>query len=478
MPILANGINYSTGGPLIKPIDDELFAGKILEAFPRQQEKTRLFSKASATEYFSFAMSRGPEVPYTPSVDLGDPKVAGWTFLVNKDDPQFSDILKTIQPLAMHRGMKNPDNPLIYRNESLVDWEDWIMTNIIDYRGGREKSPEYILIVGNPDQVPFHFQALLDTTASVGRVDFDGSLSSLKTYVDKIIRIEGADAPVVDRKAIVFAPDGGLQDPTYYSRKFMAQPLAEYIQNDCGFSVQAIMGDVATKNNLFTACSSQSPALVYSASHGLGAPDQSLEIQKKYNGAICCQTDDRNPQDRFFTAGDIPFDKPFLEGAVFFQFACFGYGTPAVSDFMHWIGDPSINGKADFVAALPKALLSHPRGPVAYIGHVDTAWIHGFADPDSVDILEHWDSRLSSFRKAVQALLTVKPAGRAMVATNDKYNMANALLTTIWNNLQSGKIKDKNSIKTKLPEIFITRTDAQNYMIFGDPAVRLRIPAS
>ncbi|MGZ9190290.1 MAG: hypothetical protein ACXW39_09570, partial [Nitrospira sp.] len=30
----------------------------------------------------------------------------------------------------------------------------------------------------------------------------------------------------------------------------------------------------------------------------------------------------------------IPANEPFLEGAVFFQFACYGYGTPAQSDYM------------------------------------------------------------------------------------------------------------------------------------------------
>ncbi len=37
-------------------------------------------------------------------------------------------------------------------------------------------------------------------------------------------------------------------------------------------------------------------------------------------------------------------------------------------------------GEHDFVAALPKRLLAHPRGPIAYAGHRDTAWRHGFAD--------------------------------------------------------------------------------------------------
>lgn len=65
--------------------------------------------------------------------------------------------------------------------------------------------PQYILIVGGPDQVPFLFQSILDTVANVGRVDFD-SLDDLKNYVEKLIRLETAPEPVVAKEALMFAP--------------------------------------------------------------------------------------------------------------------------------------------------------------------------------------------------------------------------------------------------------------------------------
>jgi hypothetical protein len=216
---------------------------------------------------------------------------------------------------------------------------------------------------------------------------------------------------------------------------------------------------------------------VYTASHGLGAPSEDLEVQKRVNGAICCQRtpDVRTTKDWLFTADDVPADESFLEGAVFFQFACFGYGTPAESDFMHWLGGKPLNAKEDFVAALPKRLLAHPRGPVAFIGHVDTAWLHGFDDPELPFPTGLWDRRIAPFVQALNRLLAVEPVGRAMATMNDRYSTTNAILTGAYDRLRRGRVQQTPEFWSKLAETFVVRSDAQNYLVFGDPAARLRI---
>ena len=221
---------------------------------------------------------------------------------------------------------------------------------------------------------------------------------------------------------------------------------------------------------------------MYTASHGLSASSSNLELQKQVNGAICCQRSPaaRGRQEWLFTADDVPSDRPFLEGAVFFQFACFGYGTPAESDFAHWLGgEPdSVTANEDFVAALPKRLLAHPRGPVAFIGHVDTAWLHGFDDPQLPFPVDVWDRRIGPFVQALNGLLTTEPVGRAMTALNERYSTTNAMLTGAYDRLMRGKSKPTPEFWSKLADTFILRSDAQNYMVFGDPAARLRIASS
>jgi Peptidase family C25 len=407
------------------------------------------------------------------TVDLGDPRTAGWTFLVNGNDPQYSAIVDALRPLAEYRSMRNSTAPLVFLDESPDEWFDWLLENYSSLI--MERVPYYILIVGGPDHVPFRFQSFLATAAAVGRVNFD-SIEDLKTYVEKVIRLEQMTSPTALAEAVCFAPDGGSDDATYFSHHYMVKPLADHIQTHCRLKTRAIMGDDATKARLLEVLFEARPALVYTASHGLGALDAPFEVQKRLNGAICCQHSQNDPLENWlFAADDVPLEKTFLEGAVFFQFACFGYGTPSESDFNHWLGRPQLNTSADFVASLPKRLLAHPKGPVAFIGHVDVAWLHGFADPNDPYILERWHPRIEPFVQAVDVLLKVQPVGLAMASMNKRYNIGNALLTSTFDRLQRGKIQMTPEFHTRLVDAFITRSDAQNYFIFGDPGVRLRI---
>jgi len=407
--------------------------------------------------------------------DPGDPVAAGWSFLVGAKDPLRHDIESIIEPLARHRGMQDPHSPLVFNEELPEEWFEWVTDNYYGLELAGKKVPHYIFIVGGPENVPFHFQSLLDTVANVGRAAFD-SPDDLRKYVEKLLRLENASDPVVTREAYFFAPDGGADDPTHFSRKYMAQPLADHVEKDLKFTVQSVLGDKATKTNLLTLLRGHTPALVYTASHGLGALSEPLDTQKQYNGAICCQHEGNLSLDSLFSADDVPANEPFLEGAVFFQFACFGYGTPAESDFSHWLsGVPSIYASSDFVARLPKRLLAHPRGPIAFVGHLDSAFLHGFTDPEAPEILERWHNRIQPFVKAVDELLAIEPSGLAMEDMGQRYSIYNAVITNTYDRDRRGKITWTPELRHKFADSWIARSDAQNYMVFGDPAAHLRI---
>lgn len=469
MKIMGLGIDFS-GKHLFNPMDEDDVIKALMASMEPNAENVRDLAKATA-EAVTFRGEMERE-----TTDPGDPRVAGWTYLVNSADPQRVEIERILEPLAEHRNMANPKEPMLYNNETPDEWFDWLQDNYYALDLDGEQVPQYLMIVGGADQIPFRFQSILDTVANVGRVAFE-SLDDFKTYVDKLIRIETAGEPIVTRDALLFAPDPGLPDPTYFSREYMVQPLNEYIRDDLGFGSQMIIGDKADKTNLDAALRANNPALVYTASHGLGATSQPAEIQRKYNGAICCQHTGPLTLDALYSADDVPLDQPFLEGAVFFQFACFGYGTPAESDYAHWIdGVPKQYTDADFVAALPKRLLAHPRGPIAYIGHLDTAFLHGFADAADPFILDRWHTRITPFKKAVDQLLGVQPSGLAMEDMNKRYSICNALITNTYDRQRRGKLKWTDSLRKRFLDNWIVRGDAQNYMVFGDPAARLRIP--
>ena len=456
---------------LFQPQPESAVSDALVDGLERNSSAVRSLTRTTAdTATFRQEATR-------KTIDPGDPQAAGWTFLVNAEDPQLDSIMEIVRPLADHRGMADSSRPLTYRDEARDEWFDWLHDEYYSLALDGRRAPQYVLIVGGPGKIPFGFQSVLGTVANVGRVDFE-SLDDLSVYVEKLLRLDTAREPAVDREALFFAPDGGFHDPTYFSRRHMAEPLAAHVRDTLGVTTHAIVGEDATKEVLLSALASRRPALIYTASHGLGAIDDSFDKQRRMNGAICCQSEGGLTADSLFGADDVVYGEPFLEGSVFFQFACFSYGTPAESDYAHWIGGIRKRyTEQDFVAALPKRLLAHPRGPIAYVGHLDTAFLHAFTDAEAPHILDRWNNRVAPFVNAVDQLLALQPSGLAMQDMSVRYSVCNALITSVSDRQRRGRFKWTPEAKAQFLDRWITRGDAQNYMVFGDPAARLRLPA-
>lgn len=475
MDIMSFGIDFATRQPIRKPIDEQTLANMILGSFPHETlpRHTEVLAKARV-----FRFAREEAAP-----NIYDPLSVGWSFLVSDKDPQKQEIIQAMEPLALHRKMKEPAQPLVYNCTQEFEWFNWMRDNCwsisVTYK------PYYVLIVGGPDQIPFRFQTMLDSTVAVGRVSFD-SIKDLKTYIEKIIRLEKNKKSTLRKKAFIFATDYGPQDPTFYSHKFMADPISKHIKETLHFKTTTLFEDDATKANLKNAVTNANPALIYVASHGIGAQGQGINIQKRVNGAVCCQELGQNPnippEDGIFSGDDVPSGGACAEGSAFFDFSCYGYGTPSRSDFYHWTTPTNartpgaeFNAVEDFIAALPKKLLAHPRGPVGFFGHVDTAWLCAFADPNNAYILQRWSNRMGPFKKAVEEILKGHTLGMVLNSMNANYSIGNQVLTNTYDRVHSGEEVMTPEKNATLVDYWITRTDAANYMLFGDPATNVKI---
>ena len=89
MEIMGIGLDFSTGKPLIGTIDEQAFSEKILGSFPHE---TLPGLSRAGTSAFMFRK----EVEREHYMDLGDPRKAGWTYLVNGNDPQRDEITQAI----------------------------------------------------------------------------------------------------------------------------------------------------------------------------------------------------------------------------------------------------------------------------------------------------------------------------------------------------------------------------------------------
>jgi hypothetical protein len=147
-----------------------------------------------------------------------------------------------------------------------------------------------------------------------------------------------------------------------------------------------------------------------------------------------------------------------------FFFACYGAGTPKTDDFAQQaLGAPAQIAPHAFVGRLPQRLLGHPRGgALAAVGHVERAWSYSFMWPKIGEQLQIFDSTLG-------ALLRGIPLGQAIEYFNDHYAALTTELESLKEDIQFGATANPAEVSG----LWTARNDARNYVILGDPAVRL-----
>ena len=459
------GLLWPDGDPVSLPVSfDDLaakVAGERIEAIARPRAPGWTFDELE------------PE----SALDYGDPAQAGWTVVVGAHDPAADAALEALGPLFDHRGADRT-KVLRYPGGDELDRADWVD---ISYIGLGSDRPRYVLLAGDPEQLPFELQATLAAAgAYVGRVAFDQP-EHLDTYVSKVIASEAEGARLAEPEALVWATDGGSRDPTYYSARYMAQPILDWIEGVPGFSGVARLRDAATKGALLESLVDR-PGLVFTASHGMVVPAaQGLDEQRRLNGAWCGQRAPGAPiGDWLLTADDLPASDPAWEGSVVVQFACWGYGTPTNSTFAHWTtGADGVVAESPFVAAIPKKLLANPRGPLGFVGHVDTAWLHGFADPLHPVPEDDYSPRLEPLLALVTSTLKSRKAsayGLRDLAERAS-TLASAIASTVDRMQREGtSIADMDGDRRrKLADRMIRRNDAMWFLFFGDPGARVRM---
>ena len=469
-----------TGDLIFEPIERKELGIGVHEDYEKTKESTKGFDDTLKT----FATTRGV-IEHQPGIDIGDPLQMGWTYLIHEDEPLFGDIIETIRPLAEHRGMNRPDKPLIFTSYTNDDYLTWMSKTLVRDPVTFKPAPHYIMIIGNPDLIPFKFQAALSTRSCVGRLDID-SKEDLKTYVDKVIRIENSQQPYVTDETIFFATDEGINkkgcsDPTFYSHHYLSKPLSKYVQNQIQFKTNEIMAEKATKKNLLDVLGRSKPSLIFTASHGTSPYGESADVQKKYTGAIVCQgyRESGDEDDSLITEDDIPIDRPFVEGSVFIQFGCFGYGTPAITEVANWNYE---NGKWDglqlakknYISPIQKKLLFNPNGPLAFIGHVDVAMLNSFTDPKNPLPEAEYAPMIDPYFTMLNNLLRGDPVGLALSGISQKFGSANNQFVQLYNSHNLG-LMEEDLYYEQLADTYLERVDAGNFMIGGDPAARMRI---
>jgi hypothetical protein len=333
-----------------------------------------------------------------------------------------------------------------------------------------ERVPYYLLIVGDPQRIPYVFQYQLDVQYAVGRIWFP-RVEQYAQYAQSVVEAEtgGIRRP---RRVTCFGAQSPDDDATERSTRLLVGPLHEHLSSHAGgWSTQLVSGAEASRARLESLLGgSETPALLFAASHGLELPAEHPR-QAAHQGALLCsdwpgpvQWKGRGeiPQEHYL-AGDHLAAAADVAGMMVFGFACYGAGTPLHDEFgrLRQLAEPRRLAREPFVSALPCALLGRPGGALAFVGHVERAWACSYGD------VARSRSYLGTFQSTLARLLDGQPVGHALDYVNARHA---ELSTELADELQD---EFKQHDPHVLAWLWTTRNDARGYVVLGDPAARL-----
>jgi hypothetical protein len=424
-----------------------------------------------------------PEILWDVNSDPNDLSKQRWGIVAPKG-AEGDRLLELIEPLRQVRQEAQGAPVTVYRLPEKVTEEmdaPWAMRWKKEYFRSESKSeaslPRYLLLLGDLHQIPLEFQQVMSTDAFVGRLSFP-THEGYQAYVKKVLRWEDTSPREKQARMLFYtsrdgspATDSGYQclvAPSVAACRSGQQlrefPSAEILELGSESQVLA--------DQLLARAAEGAPSVLFSMSHGAAG---SAEDRRERQGALLF------PGGGLLTGRDIA-SRPFLPGGVWFFFACFSAGTPARSSYAHWLDRlhalapeavspiSSVLLSKDekpFIAALPQAALANPDGPLGVMGHVDLAWSVGFKD--------HGRPTPSRFLGVLKVLAE---GGRAGVALNALQRFVNetSIELTMLHNAEQRALKHglRSPIEPlKWAELWMVRQDLSNYILLGDPAVRL-----
>ncbi|MGY1691849.1 hypothetical protein [Geodermatophilus sp. SYSU D01105] len=460
--LVLNGIDVETGGYLTP----ELGLAEVADALrgdrsqpPGMRDLRR--RRQSDEDHLGVVYGRDPQ-------DLAS---VGWGVVVPPDlDPT---VLEALGPLLRLREEQAGD---LFRRLELrpgEDKEDFLSRHgmgpsVVDPR----KLPYYLLLLGSPTQVPFDVQYQLGVPHAVGRLDLadPGACAAYATTVVAAERRQdaAAGAGASARRLHLFATRHPGDVPTALSASRLVEPLhTELRETAPAWQVGADVGAGATRARLEDLLTGpEAPDLLFTASHGMGGGTAHRDLA----GALLCQDwpgplSGRGPVDEeHYLAGHHLSTGTAVRPGVVFSFACFGAGTPQLSEYPGAPDGAVELAAAGFTARLPQRLLGAPAGgALAFVGHVDRAWSCSF-------LWKGLAAQVTPFQSTLLALMDGARLGWAMESLTSRYAEIATELTRRLDDLRRyGKRIDDAS----LVGLWTATHDARAYVVLGDPAVRV-----
>jgi hypothetical protein len=469
--IVLNGMNALTGEYLVAPMSLAEAAARARGTPPSAEQAgwLRKLVQRLAGRFFGLPMD----------VDPTDLSQTGWAVVFTPDTPDA--VRKALQPLIDLRARQVPPDRhkvLEYKpGESREAWLGKYGAHGADVVPTRV--PYYVLLVGGPEAIPFDFQYLLDIDYAVGRLALDRP-EDYGRYARSVVAYETGSRVANGKEVVYWGTRHDGDAATRLSADDLVRPLYEGLPAAAGnevvpaiagklkFRSRSLRGEEATKANLLEVLHSRQqapPSFLFTASHGMGGWPKGDARQRPGQGALLCQDwpgFGRIKPDHYLTAAEVEPDAR-LQGLVAFVFACYGAGTPRYDPFLKDLAGGSVElTEAPFVSALAQRLLA--GGALAVIGHVERAWGYSIQPPGV-------GPQLQPFRNLIGRVLAGEPVGHSTMDFSQRYATYS---TELLSKLDPSLPEARRPTDGELAWAWIERNDAQNYLVLGDPAVRLR----
>jgi hypothetical protein len=466
------GVSARTGRPL-RELDEPAVAA-MLEREHEPAPESVAHSERSSPTGASFALEGG--------IDAGDLSQAGWGILFA---PNVGQAIKdALAPLVAHRRAQgaNPcvvfDGPTSWLpGDTAVSWlarqGRGVRLDVVNPDNG---VPFYLLLVGPPEDLPFEFQYGLDLYWAVGRLWLP-TADDFRSYADSVIAYETASAVPTSRQVALFSPEHEFDAATQLFNAQVSAPLQSGegprpapLGTRQRFQLRAYRGADATKDALDSIVSGTipggAPSILFSGGHGMEF-DASDPLQAATQGALVCQDwpgFGAIDGSHWYAASDVSSHAK-VHGLIHVMFACYGGGCPSHDEFDRLGGTPRQLAERAFFSRLPQRLLSDPGGgALAVLAHIDRAWAYSFQAPRG-------GSQVQGFRDVLGRLMIGERIGQA----TDSFNLRWAALSTTLAEYQLDAFRGADVPLRTLGRMWVARDDARNFVVLGDPAVRIRV---
>lgn len=403
--------------------------------------------------------------------------------VVAPEGPAGDRMLAAIEPLIRHREAEQGAPARIFRvppGLSLLDAMRWRDRHLRDERLPQRERPRYLLLLGDLEQTSLELQHTLAHGGCVGRLSLADD-DAHAAYAAKVVAWEHTSRELP--RLLSFTVHDGTS-ATGAGHRHLMRPCSDYVERERQAGALALADAVTIPHDddprpLLGAAAASEASLLLSLSHGLGAPRRGwtdAAHQRRTQGALCL-----GPDCAPLTAETLA-GATFLPGGLWLMIACFGAGTPATSAYAAWLAslpdrDEAIArdvlrslpgpGEPPFLAALPRAALASPHGPLAVIAHIDLAWTFAFTDDRT--------TRASRIFDTMRAALAGARFGVALDVLMESYRLTNDDLTNRYQLRRDAARFDAPdpTDDRQLASLWMRRNDLRGYVLLGDPAAHL-----